>query len=288
MAAAKRLYNATTAYEGKDTLRRPDNALLQQAEATAVAQARDAFGSLASVELSALLKATKLEFTAFESAVRSSIGLGAYPPYQEFLRDVRKINEALARELTPVNMTKLESPEGPSSSKKPATYGPEMTYTSFVALVEMGLVKSVEIREDIVEGVVAVIPTPSERHPEWKNIGPDRRFWSRVPSSLQSKIVERLKDKRAEVRFRSAEPGDAYKMGLAPAGEEAKRLDRTVKYAWNLEGEGVRYRCNGDREIRVRATYDPGRSRQREAQSGSLANNLTYYVTQDPPAPRVL
>lgn len=99
MGAAKKLYNATTSYEGKDPLRQPDKALLQQLEATAVAQAREAFGGQAGVEVSVLLKATKLEFTVFESVVRASIGLGAYPPYQQFLRDTRTINEALAREI---------------------------------------------------------------------------------------------------------------------------------------------------------------------------------------------
>lgn len=108
MAAAKRLYNAASAYEGKAILKRMDKALLQQMEATAVAQAREAFGARAGVEVSALLKATKLEFTVFESVVRGSIGLGAYPPYQEFLRNTRNINAALARDVG-------KRPEGPTT-----------------------------------------------------------------------------------------------------------------------------------------------------------------------------
>lgn len=115
MEAAKTLYNATTSYEGKDLLRRPDKVLLQQLEATAVAQAREAFGARAVVEVSVLLKAAKLEFAVFDSLVRASIGLGAYPPYQEFVRNVRGTNQALARELG--SAARVPSETGPSKDK---------------------------------------------------------------------------------------------------------------------------------------------------------------------------
>ncbi len=99
MGAAKDLYNAVSAYEGKDLFKHPDKLALQAAEKLAVTQAREAFGGLGQMEVKALLKETKLEFAAIDSIVGAAIGLGAYPPYCDYLVKVRAINAALRKEL---------------------------------------------------------------------------------------------------------------------------------------------------------------------------------------------
>lgn len=99
MAPAKELYNAISAYEGKDLFKHPDKLALQAAEELALTQAREAFGGLAQMEVKLLLAGTKLEFAAIESVVGASIGLGAYPPYRDYLTKVRAINNTLRQEL---------------------------------------------------------------------------------------------------------------------------------------------------------------------------------------------
>jgi hypothetical protein len=92
MSAAKNLYSATSRYEGKDELKHPDTLLLKAAETTSLQMAKEAFGAADALELNLIVKATKGEFTAFDSLIKSSVGLGAYPPYQSFLTHIRKTN----------------------------------------------------------------------------------------------------------------------------------------------------------------------------------------------------
>lgn len=113
MSAAKGLYNDTTRYEKKDVLRTPDKLLLQQAESTAVGLARTGFGSMGSVEVDWLFKTLKTEFNVVDSAVKGSVGLGVYPPYQTFLVKSRQINAAVVAAMggsgsgTPARLTDL-------------------------------------------------------------------------------------------------------------------------------------------------------------------------------------
>ena len=69
--------------------------------------------------------------------------------------------------------------------------------------------------------------------------------------------------------------------GLCATPASPDTLEHTIKYVWNVESDGIRHSFSGDRDIRVRAAYDAARSRQREAQSGSLDNNLRYYVFKE-------
>lgn len=114
MSAAKQLYNDTTVYEKKDVLRNPDELLLQQLEATASATAKDAFGDLGEREVRYFLTTTKGEFTFLDLIVKSSAGLGAYPPYQTFLKSIRKIDTDLA---AAVGNPAMAATNGTSSSE---------------------------------------------------------------------------------------------------------------------------------------------------------------------------
>ena len=93
MTAAKKLYNDISAYERKDDFKNPSKLLLQSLETQAIGSAKSAFGSMAELEVSLLIKSTKGQFSIFESLIGQAAGLGAYPPYKSFLSRISTINK---------------------------------------------------------------------------------------------------------------------------------------------------------------------------------------------------
>ena len=92
MGAAKQLYNAITSYERQGSLH---EAAVDQTQSAVLEALKEQFGGSEYVIAAEMLTLAESLFTLFDSAESSAVGLGAYPPYQEFKVRVLEIEERL-------------------------------------------------------------------------------------------------------------------------------------------------------------------------------------------------